>query len=104
MERIIAPCFLVNIYSHHLTKTCTAPIIVPEGTLPADLYNALLTKEFVYVVSSHYSWITSKRRILTQEEAAVVALETNQLDKKVKKYLLEHFDPLWNKGKTNARK
>lgn len=96
MERPLLPAFLVTIYSTHLQKTVSAPIIVPNKTLPMDLYNAL-SNNGVIVEDAKYGWITSRGNYLSGEEAAKIAFENGLIDEKVLYLSVENFSGEWRR-------
>ena len=102
IERPDRPAYRVDIYSSHMKRVIETFVVLPDGVYPMDLYNAL-SSFALEVPSIHYGWITTKNRYIDSEAAAVLALDTNMLDKKVTHLSIEDYQGSWRYGNLNKK-
>lgn len=68
-------------------------IVVPDNTLPMDLYNALYKTSNLSRFA--YGWITNRGRIITGEEAAKIAFDLGLIDTRVDRLKLVDYKGSW---------
>lgn len=86
MPRLIRPAFKIH------TPKDSYVVLVPDNTLPMDLYNALSAEG---VVLGDHGWIDDHGIYHTDRQAAEIALQTGILDERKTSLSITDFKGRW---------
>lgn len=98
MDRPVRPGFRVKIFSSHLDRDIETLILVPDGTLPMDLYNALLLRGYD-VEEDFECWITNRGRIVSPDTAAELAFDEGLVDERKDFLSTTEYTGSWRRQK-----
>ena len=101
-ERPIMPCWLISFIDPGSKQLKWAPVIVPHGVYPYDLYNALLYRhKWVTEELGFYGvhWLTSEGNVWTEKETIDWLIANNQLDSVPKRLCIPDFKGKWHENK-----